>query len=224
MTQKEAVTCLFHTPAFTFISNVPARSPQSNFLQSYLFAASPAKYCLWERKRQMPRSACDWQSTAFTSPPLLTLALLLTVQPFHSHKFPWLLSQSCISIVKIWRQACLVICRSSVHTDTATTWTQVSSQVSDMGLLQKKFIWHMWKFKSLQRFLQWLTNSILAKPASDVFQWHGSFREDFWFSFIFQYLSHQSDIKSCTSFLQTAWRRQEENTNIWTTCEICLGD
>lgn len=119
----------------------------------------------------------------------------------------------------------LVICRSWMHTDTATTWIQVSSQVSDMGLFWKRSSHDICeKFKSLQRFLQWLINFISAKPPSTVFQWHGSFREDFLFSFIFWYLSHQSDIKSCTSFLQTWWRSQEENTNIWTTCEICLGD
>lgn len=119
----------------------------------------------------------------------------------------------------------LVICRSSMHTDTATTRIQVSSQLSDMGLFWKRSSHDICeKFKSLQRFLQWLKNFISAKPPSTAFQWHGSFREDFLFSFIFWYLPHQSDIKSLTSFLQTSWRSQEENTNIWTTCEICLGD
>lgn len=170
MTQKKAITSSFHTPASTFTSNVPARSPQSNILQSCLSAASPAKHCLWERNRQMSRSACDWQSTAFTSPPLLTLALLLTVQPFHSRSFPWLLPQPRISIVKIWRQACpvgyLQIFNAHRH------W-------NDMNTGQELSKWHgtLWKrsshdicekFKSWQRFPWWLINSISAKSPSAV--------------------------------------------------------
>ena len=59
-------------------AGAPAHSPQSSVLQSFLFAASPAKHCLWGRNGQMSRSAHDWQSTALTSPSL-TLALLQSV-------------------------------------------------------------------------------------------------------------------------------------------------
>lgn len=92
-------------------------------------------------------------------------------------------------------------------------------------LLEKELTWPMWKIQVLAEISVMINKFHLSKATFCwVFQCHGSFREDFWFSFIFWYLSHQSDIKSCTSFLQTLWHRQEENTNILTTCDICLGD
>lgn len=159
-------------------ARVPARSPQSSVLQSFLFADPPAKHCLWGMNGEMSRSAHDWQSTALIPPPRSLLLCygqfsLSTEVIIMFHNVPQNTDCSTLTYiwtVKFWRQACLLgylqIFNAHRHYNNINTGQQPSQWHGTARERSSHEICE--KFNILQRFLWWWINSTPSKPPSAV--------------------------------------------------------